>query len=275
LDYFKPLDDGLKYNFEPAAYLIKRPLLLYDDAGDALGEITLKEFGGSVNFSREFGRQAELIAGFSRYKGELDVTVGNPEIDPFQFDGADFVAALKYDRLDDRYLPTRGNYSTLRYIRSIEGLGADASFDQLEFTYFGSRTFGLHNLLFGMQYKTSLDDDIPIYALYTGGGFLNMSGYEPNSLIGSSYGYALAGYRYQVAKSGLLPGYVGMTVEYGNAAYDRTDIFSDGRLNGSVYFGYKSPLGPVYLGVGWSEDRSAIYFIRLGALLGGQNLGRR
>jgi len=275
LDYFKPLDDELKYNFEPTAYLIKRPLLLYDDAGDALGEITLKEFGGSIKFAREFGRHAELIAGLNRYKGELDVTIGSPDIDPFKFNGAEFTAGLKYDRLDNRYLPTRGKYAALRYIRSIESLGADASFEQLEFSFFSSHTFGLHNLLFGLQYNTSLDDDIPIYALYTGGGFLNMSGYEPNSLIGSNFGYALAGYRYQVGKSGLLPGYVGMTVEYGNAAYDRKEIFSDGRLNGSVYFGYKSPLGPIYLGLGWSEDRSAIYFIRLGALLGGQNLGRR
>jgi len=275
LDYFKPLDDELKYNFEPSAYLLKRPLLLYDDSGDALGEITLNEWGGSIGFSREFGRYAELVAGFNRYKGKLDVTIGSPDIDPFKFNGAEFLAGLKYDRLDNRYLPTRGNYSTLRYIRSVEGLGADASFEQLEFSFYGSHTFGRHNLLYGLQYNTSLDDDIPIYALYTGGGFLNMSGYEPNSLIGSNYGFALAGYRYQVAGSGLLPGYVGMTVEYGNAADDRKEIFSDGRLNGSVYFGYKSPLGPVYLGLGWSEDRSAIYFIRLGALVGGQSLGRR
>jgi len=104
---------------------------------------------------------------------------------------------------------------------------------------------------------------------------MNMSGYEPNSLLGYHYGYLLAGYRYQVARSGLLPGYVGMTVEYGNATVDREDIFSKGLLNGSVYFGYKSPLGPIYLGIGWSEDRSAIYFLRLGSLLGQRNLGRR
>ncbi len=102
-----------------------------------------------------------------------------------------------------------------------------------------------------------------------------MSGYEPGSLIGPNYGTLLAGYRYQVAKSGFLPGYVGMTLEYGNAAEERSEIFSDGLLNGSVYLGYKTPLGPIYLGLGWSEDRSAIYFLRLGSLLGARGLGRR
>ncbi len=76
-------------------------------------------------------------------------------------------------------------------------------------------------MIWGAQYNTSLDDDVPIYGLYAGGGFFNMSGYEPGSLIGPNFGSLLAGYRYQVAKSGLLPGYVGMTVEYGNAAENR------------------------------------------------------
>jgi len=275
LDYFRPLDNALKYSFEPSAYLLKRPLLLYDVAGDALGEINLKEWGGTLALGREYERHVKLTAGFNRYAGELGVTVGDPEVRPFHFNGAELYAEFRYDRLDNRYLPTRGVFSVLRYTDSIESLGADASFDQLEFTFFGSRTFGFHNFLYGAQYSTTLSDYAPIYAIYTGGGFLNMSGYEPNSLIGPHYGYVLAGYRYQVAKSGLLPGYVGMTVEYGNAAEDRKSIFSDGLLNGSVYFGYKSPLGPIYLGIGWSENRSAIYFVRLGALVGAHNLSQR
>ncbi|MGA9574781.1 MAG: patatin-like phospholipase family protein [Lysobacterales bacterium] len=275
LDYYKPLDDGLKYSFEPSAYLLKRPLYLYDNSGDAIAQLELNEWGGTVTLGREFERHARVNVGFNRYAGNLDVAVGDPEISTFDFNGAELFGELVYDRLDNRYLPTRGTYALLRYTNSIESLGADNSFDQLEFTLFSSHTFGLHNFILGARYNTSLSGDVPIYGLFTGGGFLNMSGYEPTSLIGSNYGFLLAGYRYQVTKSGFLPGYVGMTLEYGNAAEDRKKIFSDGLLNGSVYFGYKTPLGPIYLGLGWSEDRSALYFIRLGAILGDNNLGRR
>ncbi len=204
-----------------------------------------------------------------------DFSIGNPDLAPFSFDGAELFAELRYDRLDDRYLPTRGLYSTLKYTNSVESLGADISFEQLEFSIFSSHTFGLHNFMWGGQYNTSLQDDVPIYALYAGGGFLNMSGFEANSLLGAHYGTVLAGYRYQVAKSGFLPGYVGMTLEYGNAAQERSEIFSEGLMNGSFYFGYKTPLGPVYLGIGWSEDRSAIYFLRFGSIFGARSLGRR
>ena len=275
LDYFKPLDDGLRYSFEPSAYWFSRPLYIYDSNGDARAEIKLNEWGGSLSLGREFHRHAKFTLGYARYAGNVDITVGDPDIEEPSFNGGEVFAELKYDRLDDRFLPTSGVYSTLKYTDSIKGLGADSSFDQIEFTIFGSRTFGFHNFMLGGQYNTSLDDNVPIYGLYTGGGFFNMSGYEPNSLVGPHYGSVLAGYRYQVAKSGLLPGYVGMTVEYGNATENRSDIFSDGLLNGSAYFGYKTPLGPIYLGIGWSEDRSAIYFLRFGTLLGSRSLGRR
>jgi len=275
LNYFKLLDDALRYSFEPSAFWFKRPLYLYDSSGDAVAEIEIDEWGGALALGRDFSRYAKFTAGFVRYTGEMKVTVGNPDITPFSYNGADLFAELKYDRLDNRFLPTRGVYSVLKYTDSVEGLGADNSFDQLEFSIFSSHTYGFHNFMWGGQYNTSLDDNAPIYGLYTGGGFLNMSGYEPGSLIGSNFGALLAGYRYQVAKSGLLPGYLGMTLEYGNAAEKRSEIFSDGLLNGSFYFGYRTPLGPIYLGIGWSEDRSAVYFLQFGSIVGPRNLGRR
>jgi len=275
LDYYGLLDDGLKWSFQPSVSYFSRPLLIYDSVGDALAEIELDEYGGAIALGREFQRHAKITAGFTRYAGKMDITIGNPDIEPFSFDGAEAFIELDYDRLDNRFLASKGQYSSLKYTRSAESLGADISFDQLEFVFFSSHTFGLHNFMWGGQYNTSLDDDVPIYALYAGGGFLNMSGFEANSLIGPHFGSVLAGYRYQVAKSGFLPGYVGMTLEYGNATQKRSEIFSDGLINGSVYLGYRSPLGPIYLGIGWSEERDVLYFLRLGNVFGARSLGRR
>ena len=190
----------------------------------------------------------------------MDITVGNPDFRPFKFDGGELYIELGYDRLDNRYLPTRGLYSQLKYINSVKNLGADVDFDQLEFSIFSSHTFGRHNFIWGGQYNTSLDDDVPIYGLFSGGGFFSM---------------VLAGYRFQVAQSGFLPGYVGTSLEYGNVSLDRSDLLSNGLINGSFYFAYKTPLGPVYLGLGWSEELSAVYFLRFGSVFGARSFGRR
>ncbi len=275
VDYYRPLDDRLKYSFEPSISYFSRPLLIFDNDGHALAEIELDEVGGAIAFGREFSRHAKFTTGFSRYAGEMDIIVGNPELTPFSFNGAEIFVEFDYDRLDDRYLPTRGSLATLRYTYSTESLGADTGFNQLEFSLFSSHTFGLHNLIWGGQFNTSLDENLSIYSWYTGGGFLNMSGFEPNSLIGQHYGQIMAGYRYQIGKSGFLPGYAGMTLEYGNATAKRSEVFSEGLLNGSFYLAYNSPLGPIYLGLGWSEHLDPVYFLRLGTVFGPRSLGRR
>ncbi len=275
LEYFKPLDDRLIYSFRPSASFFRRPLYIYDEPGDAVAELRVQEAGFGIALTREFSRYARATVGYTRYTGDLDIVVGNPVVKPFPFDGGEAFVELALDRLDDRYLPMRGGYSSLKYTVSAEELGADLDFEQLQFSVFGSRTFGRHNILLGGTFNTSLDDNIPIYAYFTGGGFMNMSGYEPNSLVGSHFGMIAAGYRYQVVQNGLMPGFVGATLEYGNAAENRKDIFADGRLNGSVYFAYRSPLGPIYLGLGWSEERAALIFLRLGAVFGSQSIGRR
>ena len=274
-DYYRPLDDGLKYSLHPSAAAFRRPLFIYDSEGNAVAEIDLDEIGGAIALGREFDRHTKLSAGFTRYAGNMDVIVGDPGLQPFSFDGAEVFLELDVDRLDDRYLPTRGHLGKMKYTKSVESLGADADFEQFELSFFASHTLGLHNVVFGGQYFTSLDENPPIYGWYTGGGFLNMSGFEPNALIGQHFGHVLAGYRYQVGRSGFLPGYAGMTVEYGNAADERSDVFSEGLINGSFYLAYSSPLGPVYLGVGWSEHRDPIYFLRMGTVFGPRSLGRR
>ena len=102
-----------------------------------------------------------------------------------------------------------------------------------------------------------------------------MSGFERDELTGQHFGFSMLGYRYQLRKTGILPSYAGMTLEYGNAADRRSDVYGEGIFNGSFYLGYDSPLGPLYLGLGWNEDHSGLLFLRLGTLLGAQGIGRR
>ncbi|MCF6239192.1 MAG: BamA/TamA family outer membrane protein, partial [Candidatus Marinimicrobia bacterium] len=275
VDFYKRLDDRLRFTFEPSFSVFRRPLYIFNNQGDAIAEITLDEVGAAIGFGWEFNRHLKASSGFSRYKGKMDITVGAPSLTPFSFDGAEVFAALNYDSLDDAYFPTRGTLASLKYTTSLQALGADVQFEQLEFSFVNSHTFGLHNLFWGGQFNTSLDENLSIYSWYTAGGFLNMSGFEPNSLIGPNYGQLLLGYRYRIGKSGIMPGYIGTTLEYGNVTQNRKDVFGEGLLNGSVYLAYSSPLGPIYVGVGWSEQRSALLFLRMGAIFGPRSLGRR
>lgn len=74
-----------------------------------------------------------------------------------------------------------------------------------------------------------------------------------------------AGYSYQLADVFSRSASVGMLLEYGNAWEQRSRMsFSDGILNGSVYLGLDSWLGPLLLGYGMREGGNGAAFLKLG-----------
>jgi NTE family protein len=274
-EVYWPLDDALRWNFRPSVYATRRDIGAFDQDGDAVGIVEAEEYGVELALGREFGRHAGLFTAVSRYTGDLSVRVGIPGLESYRFDGGEWSTWAIYDRLDDRYLPSRGSYAKLTYVRSMEELGADQSFEQVMFDYFSSFTRQDHTIWLATKFNHSLDDQIPLYAEFTGGGFLNMSGFLRDAFIGPNFGMSLIGYRYRLGSSGLAPAYAGTTLEYGNAAFRARDVYRQGILNGSLYLGYDSPLGPLYVGYGWSEAQSGVLFLRLGVVLGEQTIGRR
>jgi len=275
-ELYLPVDDKLQWIFRPDLRAHERDILVFDETAHPLGQLQLQEIGGSLVFGREFARHSGLFLGASSYVGDISVSVGYPSgLGDYRYHGGEWKLQFIYDRLDSRFLPSEGSSLRLSYNKASESLGADDVFEQWSFQWFTARSWGPHTGWIGSSLFTSVDDRAPVYALYSGGGFLNMSGYERDALVGENFGYSLLGYRYRMGAGGLLPAYVGMTVEYGNAAERLQDVYGNGILNGSFYLGYDSPLGPLYLGYGWSEDTSGLLFLRLGNVLGAQSIGRR
>ena len=62
--------------------------------------------------------------------------------------------------------------------------------------------------------------------------------------------------------------------EFGNAGEQKKDPFSNGIMNGSIYFGYRSPIGPLYWGVGFAEGGQRVYFLRVGNVFNTTTIGR-
>ena len=66
-------------------------------------------------------------------------------------------------------------------------------------------------------------------------------------------------------RGGLLPAYVGLSLEAGNTWMRRDDISTgDLRKDGSLFFGVDTPLGPVYLATGFDEGGGKQFYLFLG-----------
>lgn len=265
-ELYKPFGENLQYILLPRIAAGRDLITVYDD-GDKLAQVEATSLSAELSIGREIGEVGAVFAGIRRSTGDIQVEVGAPDLVDESFEGGDWVLSGTWDRLDNRFFPSDGEFARVRQTFSRKAIGADTNFEQFESTLLLSRTYGeKHNFMGGFRYQTTINGSAPIQNIFRGGGFFTMSGYGPTELTGQHFGFGLLGYRYQLADNPLLPAYIGGTLEFGNAADDRDDIVDNGLWNGSIYAGTPTILGPIYLGWGWNEEDSGVLFVRIGQL---------
>jgi NTE family protein len=264
-ELYKALGPELRWFLRPKASWENRDFYLYNENGNPQEQVTVRQTSGEFAIARELGDSSTLWGGLRYYDGQSDDLLGTlPEITG-DYQGGEYILGYDFDSVDDRYFPRDGMLARFNYSSSQDSLGADEEFDQLRSVLLGVHTFGRHTLIGRLRYNTTLNGEAPYYAKFRAGGLFELSGYAPDQIGGDHYGIALASWRYEVLSGlGFFPAQAGVSVEYGNAADDRDDIFDDAIAAGSLYFGYNSPIGPLYWGVGFAEGGEKAYFLRIG-----------
>ena len=157
-------------------------------------------------------------------------------------------------------------YAALAYISSETWLGSDSEYQKAEVDLLAAKDFGAHAIQLGAAYHATLDGVLPLQERYRLGGRGRLAGFHFNELTGQNYALLTAGYSYQLAKVLGRSASVGMTLEYGNAWELRSRMaFDEGILNGSVYVGFDSWLGPLVFGYGLREGGEGVAFLEIGA----------
>lgn len=168
------------------------------------------------------------------------------------------------DSLDHVSFPTRGIKTELTLQRTQNNaLGTRDFSDSTLFRAESARQFGEHIWRLRLRWD-HFHGDTERVALeqFTLGGLLNLSGYPKNYLFGSEVRFGSLVYLYQLNDSRLsffnAPYYVGWSLERGMVSQprfaDRSLLHRDDWIwAGSVFVGWDSPFGPLYLGYGQAE----------------------
>ncbi len=264
-ELYKPLQPREPWYLTARGQIRRNKFRLFDD-GSPLSETLVDRAELELTAGKEFGNSADFSVGLRFGVGDTEVNIGDQAISDVEFTTGEWFARFRYDHLDNLFFPNNGGLGTLEYLAESDLLGADTNFRQLRARYYYNWLLqDRHHLLLGGTFNTTINSDAPVYGLFRAGGFGNLSGLEFNQLSGQHLALGVAGYRYSLSRSGLFPAYLGGTVELGNVWDRRSDISLDSALlHGSVYFGYRSPLGPLYMGVGVGEEGDGTFFIRLG-----------
>ncbi len=205
------------------------------------------------------------------YDNELSVQ------DDLRYDSPGIFLTYGFDTLDRRSFPSRGDRITLSIIHWQEDVrgdlitGAESIADTYRSTQYladwkTATSLGGHGLVGKLSFAyTDSESEQSIHYSQLG-GFLNLSGYHKNALIGNSKVFAALAYQYDLGKSLLgltgFPVYIGVSIESGNVwLIDESVKFDDLIPAGSIFLSTDSKLGPIALGIGFADgDNNSVYF---------------
>ena len=236
-----------------------------------VARLRLSEAEAGLDFGRELGRIGEFRIGVFRGFGEARVKVGDPAISNIDFDTGGAFVRLRFDTLDNARFPRSGLRSDLQWTLSRPGLGADSEFDTIEGEVAQTWSRGKNSIQLGLDYATTLESDNKVQEYFPLGGFLRLSGLERGEISGPHAALAkLIYYRRLGDTSGILdtPIYLGISAEAGNVWQTRSEMdFDSMLLNGSMFLGFDTFIGPVYIAAGFAEHNQSNFYLFIGAPL--------
>ena len=212
---------------------------------------------GEVRLGAAYGRRTfELQSGGLFFPSRAATTIGALQ------------GVARFDRLDSVNFPHRGYLASAGVYSSLSALGADDEYTKWDARLNGAATWGRHTLEALVTAGGKLgSDDIPIYDQFNLGGFLYLSGLQRQQIKTQDFQFGRLVYRTKMGDIPFFEGvYLGASAEAARAkplipVWNGQPV--DGYLNvlaGSVFLGVDSPLGPLYVGVGYSsKENSAIY----------------
>ena len=268
-EFYQPLSFDSRWFVAPRIEMAQSNLNLFA-LDQTVAQLRVSEAEAGFDFGRELGTSGEFRLGLFRGTGEARVKVGDPTLPNIDFDTGGAFAALRFDTLDDAQFPRSGTKMDLRWTLSRPGFGADNEFDTVEGEFESSWSRGKNTLQLGMAYATTLESDNTVQDYFSLGGFLRMSGFERGEISGPHAALARLVYYRRIGETtgGILdtPVYVGVSAEAGNVWQSRSDISLDTMaINGSLFTGIDTFIGPVYLAAGFAEGGGRNVYLFIGA----------
>jgi NTE family protein len=264
-EYYHPFDPQARWYFQGALSAWNDNVPLFDAGGHRIATYDARLASLRLGLGRSFDRYGAVDIGLERTVGKADVEIGDPLLPEVDVSSGVWFARASVDRIDSLYLPREGYFARLDYRATASGLGGDADFSRAGVELLGARAFGRGAVQAGLHWRTTLSGQLPLHERIAMGGRGNLIGFRYNELTGQHALVGMLGYSYQLTTLLGRSAVVGGTLEFGNAWERRADMkWRDGVLNGSVYVGFDSWIGPMMFGWGAREGGHDLFFLEIG-----------
>ncbi len=261
--FYQPLDPAMRWFVAPSVGFQRELADLWAD-GTPVVQYDIEGVYAQLAAGRVLGRWGELRA--TAYTGDVKAIprIGSPSFPPDEERRGGFTLGFAVDTVDHVAFPRHGIEAAAIYERSSEALGAESPTDKASASVGYSMSFGRNTFTPYLEYGENFESTLDYLNLFKLGGLGRLSGLGDNELLGEKMalarllyyrrltGFRAAGFRVEV--------YAGASLEAGNVyTHDESITSSSLRTGWSLFVGADTPLGPLFLGYGRSEDRDRFY----------------
>lgn len=261
-NFYQPLDPAQRLFVETTAGVEQSRLNIYqNDARIAQYKVT--ESGYAAYLGANVGVLGPVRLGWVQRHRYYDLDIGSPSLPNADAAFGGWKASLDFDQFDRMHFPTRGWAAQLSYFDSPE-----AGYSRADANLQGA--FSLGGTVFNarFRYTGSPRSVLPVYDAGYLGGFLNMTAFAPNQVIGDDIRYV--GLRTERIIGHLPLGLrgdmrLGFALEAARIGTRYSESKRDGLLDSTaIYLGGQTPLGPAYVGFGYSTSGVSNLFLFIG-----------
>ncbi|SDS52439.1 NTE family protein [Halopseudomonas litoralis] len=266
-EFYQPLDYGSRYFIAPFVDAEAQNVEVILD-NDPVADYRQQRYGAGLNVGRQIANNGEVRFGLSRYWGESEIRVGDPEQPTLEFDEAFYSLQVDRDTLDNVNFPRSGDAARILWRQSEPDLGADARYQQLEIRANKAFASGPHSFQLG-AFIGRTDSDVSVaQSSFILGGPGEFSGFRQGGLAGQNYNLARLVYYRQLNPASTpltMPIYLGGTLEYGRVYNKGDDALDTGYMGASsIMLGMDTFLGPLFFGIGANQEGERALYMNLG-----------
>jgi NTE family protein len=266
-DIYQPLDPLNRYFAAGKLLYQSRQANTFDNDGNKVSRYNLRGYGIDLAAGINIDNWGELRLGYIRQEGTARLETGQPAPD-FDYDIGYTYLRLSDDSIDSLYFPRKGHLGRAEFQMSRKTLGAESDFDQILLAYNRAFSWGKNTMIGSLVVSSTVNGTPSLEKQFQAGGFLSLSGLQENELSGKHMGIGRLIYMRNIQGSKLMPGYAGFSLEAGNAWQRSEDVSASNLIYASsVFLGFDSFVGPIYLGYGHANNGENGIYLRLGPLI--------
>jgi NTE family protein len=252
LDFYQPLDDQQRYFIQTIIGYQRQNIYLFQD-DRKLAELEVYDTSAELAAGVRISTLGQARLGWRESRKSGDISIGPPLIGGYSKNYGGWFASLDLDRMDRIYLPRSGWAVAAQYFDA-----QSEGFSKLRVDLSGAYPIDKFVVNGRVAYVGSPVGQLPEYDPARLGGFLNMSAFARDQLLGDNASYA--GLRIERIIGTLPLGLrgdmrVGLALETSNMGLRYTETQLKATQNSiGLYLGGETPIGPVFIGYGYSPS---------------------